>query len=608
GNPEAGGTLIGVYRTVADIAAGNTLSGLTYTFTANNLTSLYMIVNTDQYPIMVSDTASYGIDECDYTDNVFILPAPQFTQTKQEICQGDSFDFFGQALTASGTYYHEIAAMNACDSVIVALELVVKVCQVECDPKCYGKKMFVKDAKPIAVTKLAESSFDVSQFQTPLAFDVDNDGFTEIITSSFTLDLSYFDIAKNIQILDAKSLKIKYTIPTAYYCAGGVLSVVILDINKDCVPEFIVAAIDENINPPQFFGKLICYDLAGNIVWISDKEYGTAFNNFKFGGALGVADFNNDEIPEVYIYNEIFNAQTGIKLCSGGNNGVGEGNSFGGRVANSLAINTDDNPSDLELVAGYTVYKVDIENTMGEIGNVMIPNNLVINGKNIEGLTAFADLNMDAIPEIIISSNASKTPSGLYIYKYANGIYTLLSGPEKFFPNELWDTGLPMLVKLDGATQISCILSADDKILNILIESDWSLNLKSIIPAVENSAGIGLTTFDLDGDGSLELILRDEEAIKIFQHNENNFQLSTSFPCISATFAEMPIIVALEKNGEARICVTCAEKFLDHYGRLTIFGPPPGQRWAPARNIWHQYAYNPLFINDDGTVPQYMHN
>jgi hypothetical protein len=125
GNPEAGGTLIGVYRTTADISAGNTLSGLTYTFTANNLTSLYMIVNTDQYPIMVSDTASYGIDECDYTDNVFILPAPKFSQTKQEICQGDSYDFFGQALTASGTYIHEIADMNACDSVIVALELVV---------------------------------------------------------------------------------------------------------------------------------------------------------------------------------------------------------------------------------------------------------------------------------------------------------------------------------------------------------------------------------------------------------------------------------------------------------------------------------------------------
>src|SRR5690606_16415930 len=35
---------------------------------------------------------------------------------------------------------------------------------------------------------------------------------------------------------------------------------------------------------------------------------------------------------------------------------------------------------------------------------------------------------------------------------------------------------------------------------------------------------------------------------------------------------------------------------------------PEGQRWAPARKIWHQYAYNPLFINDDGTIPQFQNN
>ena len=477
----------------------------------------------------------------------------------------------------------------------------------QCIEKCFGKKKFVKDANPIAVTKLAESGFDVSQFQTPLAFDVDNDGITEIITSSFTLGLSYSDIAKNIQILDAKSLKIKYTIATAYYCAGGVLSVVVLDINKDCVPEFIVAAIDENINPPQFFGKLICYDIAGNIVWISDKEYGTALNNFKFGGALGVADFNKDEIPEVYIYNEIFNAQTGIKLCSGGNNGLGQGNGFGGRMANSLAINADDNPSDLELVAGYTVYKIDIQNTQGENGNTMTPNNLFINGNNIDGLTAFADLNNDGNSEIIISSNASQSNAGLYVYTFRNGDYTLLSGPKEFYPNELWDTGMPMMIKLAMNEEMRCILSGDNKLIG-MAALDASINLDIEIPVFDGSNKLGVTSFDLDGDGTKEIIYRDEEKIKIFQYAGKNLKLISSYSCTSLTLAEMPIIISLEKNGEARICVTCAEKFLDHYGRLTIFGPPPGQRWAPARNIWHQYAYNPLFINDDGTVPQYMHN
>lgn len=56
----------------------------------------------------------------------------------------------------------------------------------------------------------------------------------------------------------------------------------------------------------------------------------------------------------------------------------------------------------------------------------------------------------------------------------------------------------------------------------------------------------------------------------------------------------MAIIADIDGSGEAKICVTCDPNDLDHNGRLTIFGPPPGLRWAPARKIWHQYAYNPL--------------
>jgi hypothetical protein len=76
GNPESGGSLIGTYLTAANITAGSTLTGLSYSFTATDLSSLFMIVNTDKYPIIVADTSYYGIDECDYTDNVFIATAP----------------------------------------------------------------------------------------------------------------------------------------------------------------------------------------------------------------------------------------------------------------------------------------------------------------------------------------------------------------------------------------------------------------------------------------------------------------------------------------------------------------------------------------------------
>ena len=443
-------------------------------------------------------------------------------------------------------------------------------------------------------------------FQTPLAFDVDNDGITEIITSTLVPTQNYIISSNNLLILDGKSTKIKHSFPTAFYCAAATLSILPVDINNDCIPEFIFAALDDNINELKFRGKLICYDINGNVLWISNKEYGSAFSTFRYGGALGSADFNNDGLPEVYIYNEIFNAQSGVILCAGGNFGVGQGNAYSGRNANSLAINVDDEPNDLELVAGYTVYKVDIQNIQGETGNVMTPNNVNINGKYLDGLTAFADLNNDGINEIIISSNASQSISGLYVYTFRNGVYTLLSGPYNFYPNELWDTGLPMVVKLEMNDEMRCFLSGDNNIMSLSASLDASINLEQEISVFERSNKLGVTSFDLDGDGTKEIIYRDEKELKIFKQAGSAIQLIANYTCSSVTIAEMPIVAALEKNGEARICVTCMDS--NNQGRLTIFGPPPGQHWAPALNIWHQYAYNPLFINDDGTVPQYMHN
>ncbi|HMT72231.1 MAG TPA: VCBS repeat-containing protein, partial [Saprospiraceae bacterium] len=483
-----------------------------------------------------------------------------------------------------------------------------QISYAQCDPKCYGKKKFIIDTIPIKLEKLLQSTVDVSLFQTPLVCDMDNDGKTEIITSSIITQTNSTLVASNILILDAKSGNVKKTISTPYYCTGGTLSLLVSDVNNDCNWEFIIAAMDNNSNEQLYRGKLVCYDINGTILWISDKQYGSAISTDRFGGALGTADFNQDGLPEAYIYNEIFNAQTGIKLCSGGNNGMGEGNSFGGRLANSLAINVDDNISDLELVAGFTVYKVLINNISGETGNIMTANNILINNIVIDGLTSFADLNNDAIPEIIISSNASKSTSGLYVFTYKNGVYTLLSGPDKFFPNELWVTGIPLLLKFNQTEDIKCVLSKDNKIIAINLSQNGSLNLVNEIPVLDGSARLGVTGFDIDGDGNIEIIYRDEEALKIFQINGNNYKLTATMPCISATAAEIPIVADIDGSGQAKICVTCATKISDRTGKLTIFGPPPGQRWAPARNIWHQYAYNPLFINDDGTVPQYMHN
>jgi hypothetical protein len=343
GNPESGGSLVGVYRTTADLSAGSTLSALTYSFTAPDITALYMIVNTDKYPIIVADTSYYGIDECDYTDNVFIAPAPKFTDTTQEICQGDSYTFYDMALTASGTYYQEIPNVSGCDSVILALELVVKNCPVKCDldsTLCYSNKKFDSDFI-IQIEKQSESQTSVSNFQSPILFDLNGDCIPEIITTNNDELNDDWLATKNIDVFDSRTMIKIFTIKTDFFIYQ-LNNFIICDVDKDLTFEIIVPIADILINPTPNRGKLICYNLDGSIKWVSDKKFGQNVG-FANQGSVSVSDFNSDLIPEVYIYNEIFNAQNGIKLVDGGLNGCGLS-----YASQTIAANLDDNPNDLE--------------------------------------------------------------------------------------------------------------------------------------------------------------------------------------------------------------------------------------------------------------------
>ncbi|MBK8405138.1 MAG: hypothetical protein IPL25_13965 [Saprospiraceae bacterium] len=53
----------------------------------------------------------------------------------------------------------------------------------------------------------------------------------------------------------------------------------------------------------------------------------------------------------------------------------------------SVAAQLDDDVKDLELAAGYTIYKMNLTNLNGSIGNTMTPHNLMINGKFRDGYT-----------------------------------------------------------------------------------------------------------------------------------------------------------------------------------------------------------------------------
>ena len=62
---------------------------------------------------------------CDSVVTLMLTVNPTYnTPIAQEICQGESFDFFGQTLTTAGTYTHTLQSAKGCDSVVTMTLMV----------------------------------------------------------------------------------------------------------------------------------------------------------------------------------------------------------------------------------------------------------------------------------------------------------------------------------------------------------------------------------------------------------------------------------------------------------------------------------------------------
>ncbi len=264
-----------------------------------------------------------------------------------------------------------------------------------------------------------ESNADVMLYGTPLVGDVDGDGEPEIVAvSSNAWSNNPTRWSKDLLVFDGASGRLERTISTPYFSWGaGPNSYVIGDIDNDGFGEVIINVLDYAVNAASVRGKLQAYDLEnGTLKWTSDtKVRSTQVAYERFGGALGLADFNQDGEAEVYIYNEIFNAQTGAKLADGGEaNQMGISQSDGdksGTLASSIAADLTTAPG-LEFVGGNTVYEVSIANPNGISGNSMTA--YTVSGKS-DGFTTVADIDLDSELDVIVSVRGSTTGE-IYVY------------------------------------------------------------------------------------------------------------------------------------------------------------------------------------------------
>ncbi|TVR75921.1 MAG: hypothetical protein EA409_13975 [Saprospirales bacterium] len=475
---------------------------------------------------------------------------------------------------------------------------------------CYSAQPF--PVVEFAIEKRLESVENAAIYQSPLVADMDGDCIPEIImagTENFRLNPR---LTSGIHILDSQSGETKVYIPTPFYSWSAANSFAIADVDRDGIPEIIVAAADHSSNPSDLRGRLICYNLDGTIKWISDQKFG-ANVTFGYGGTVALADFNKDGIPEVYIYNEIFNAQTGVKLTDGGNNGTGVSGETppGGSQAIAIAAKLNGDNSTLELAAGYTIYEVDIVNTNGMQGNTMIPINIEVDGDLRDGFTSVADITGDGHLDVIVASPGIFPNGRVYVYQLNGGEMTLVASatPENGNGSCCWENiGPPFIGDIDGSGQPSIGITRSLRLNTYkyngteFLERLWSINTN------DHSGQTGMTMFDFNQDGIMEIVYRDEQSLRIINGSVDPPEDLAVFSCFSGTGLEHPIVADIDNSGSSKIVVGCAD-FITQRGKMAVFSSPiENQSWAPSRGIWNQYNYHVFNVNDDLTVPVQQKN
>lgn len=460
-----------------------------------------------------------------------------------------------------------------------------------CEPSCE----FSVPGDALNFSVQWQSVEEVPVYQSPLVGDINRDGIPDvIIMSTDDIQVNEPRRTKNLRVLNGLTGLNQLTINTPFLAWVGPTPIAIADVDGDGFAEIFVASVDHTSNPVGDRRFLYCYNHDGTLRWKSNEQYGY-FPNARFGSSLGLADFNQDGIPEIYVYNQIFNARTGVKLVEGGNESglaIMSTESFGA-MANPVAADLTSHPG-LELACGNTVYEIVITNPNGISGNTM--NAITIEGRN-DGFTSIADIDLDGQLDVIVATRGGT--ADLYVWN-PRGTPSVIAS--RSLPNTggNW-TGLPFIGDMDNDCTPEIGVTRSRRVYALKYNGTPTLALKWTLVTSDVSGFTGITMFDFNQDGVSELVYRDETNLRIINGSGSSAVDIATFECISGTGAEMPVVADVDGDGQAEICVTCGNNSIN-VGHVALFGPL-NQVWAPCRRIWNQYAYHNVNINNNLTVP-----
>lgn len=479
------------------------------------------------------------------------------------------------------------------------------------DPDCASNNSYYGHIAPNCNANLSQSSnfaiaqqYETSTIQgiavasTPIAGDLDGDGSVELIAmADDNLTSASGKATQNLRVFDGSTGALERTILTPFMGWDNASPLGMADVDADGKGEIVIISSGNSINPASDRRFLYCYEDDGTLKWKSNVQVG--YSDADYGSTVNFADFNQDGFTEVYVYNQIFNAQTGVLLVQGGNltnTGTSITNSTG-NPANSFAADILPNASGLELVAGNQVYEVNLTNGSGISANNMFVSTTPIN-LNLDGFSAVADMDNDGQLDIVnlFVLNGNQVRMQVWDGQTSNQLAStiLVNGN-----SAQGIVGMPTIGDLDGDCKPEILVVTSFRITAYELDGN-SLVQKWDVTTTDGSGSTGQTLFDFNQDGQVEIVYRDQTNIRII-NGANGANLAT-FPCASSTGWENPLVVDVDNDSQAEIITSC-ESIGGASGVLRVYGAA-STPWAPARSVWNQKSYQPVAVNDDLSIPR----
>ncbi len=430
--------------------------------------------------------------------------------------------------------------------------------------------------------------------------DLDRDGIPEVVVTNIE------GTSKGVYILNGTNGTIKHSNKALPFNVDR--EVVIGNIDNDNCAEIFLTGTQSGT---RYIYAYSC-DLTTQL-WRSPALSGDP-------GLFALADFNGDGQVEMYFRDMILNAHTGAQIA---NSSLAYTDVNGSPVA--VDIVGDEN---LELISGLRIFTVNIG--AGTITEHSRRNEYFLRTSPDGSHTSVADYNLDGNLDVIASGStiANNTNTTVFFWDVTNNTLKTFSDPiggnftiqncgggtgfstGEYYKNG-WHrgTGRLNIADADGNGRLN-VAYVSGKFLYALDENFNLLWKKTV--SEETSGYTGCTMFDFNGDGSSEVVYRDERNLYII--NGTDGSTYTSQPCISRTARDYPIVADVDADGQSELCVTCGfsnQLALDNFcdisysenSHVRVYRTDL-EPWVPARRLWNQNAYFNVNVNDDLTIPR----